>query len=541
MTPATSTFSHLLHEAFGECEMSLTACGRLNALFREKGLHGWLLAEVFSELPFLRTALDRPLLVDGPRFEDRPAVELGEAQFRALLARYYRHAILLVESEKWPDALVASLDEMFLDHLAKRREEHLIKFAATMLELITGNPQAREIGYNRAHRLCLPAIAARFRHCHGLVIPGSFCQENMSSVIPRVQLAFILQLLENERNTVADSTLSRFLQQVQILRDTGVDSRLIDHLWRLPCNLPHVRVLTEEDQEEALDFTRFQAMLGRWHTLMRMEWPDVVQRQIAAGNWNSALLLLKGSPHFFLDFKAQVFTLLQLQMPLMELETTAEGANPIVLPLGTRVRYRDGQLNQRTALASEILGLLGSRASYPVLFAWGENGENGSLEVLDSLPGESPNPAMPPPTAVEMASLRLFCQVWGVPGGPNADDLLDATRLLQAPPQALPIRPGEFAAPHPAMDYDTISSALTRVENTVRCLTVEHLPNARACLETNLHHLRALIKKRGHRRKPAGCHPPKAVEFSQALTDSLTAGSAGRIVGGAWAIDELVN
>ena len=272
-------------------------------------------------------------------------------------------------------------------------------------------------------------------------------------------------------------------------------------------------------------------MLGRWHTLMRMEWPDVVQQQIAAGNWNSALLLLKASPHFFLDFKARVFTLLQLQMPLMELETTAESANPIVLPLGTRVRYRDGKLNQRTALASEILGLLGSRASYPVLFAWGENGENGSLEVLDSLPGESPNPAMPPPTAVEMASLRLFCQVWGVPGGPNSEDLLDATRLLQAPPQALPISPGEFAASHSAMDHDTISSALTRVENTVRCLTVEHLPNARACLETNLHHLRALIKKRGNKRKPAGCHPPKAVEFSQALTDSLTAGSAGRIAG----------
>jgi hypothetical protein len=302
-----------------------------------------LLAAIFSQVPALHTQLAAANSLARHRFEDVPVTDLTAHQFRELLAHYYGHTIRMLESETATELSTMGTDPEFIERCLEIRERDLVEMAATMVELETGNPAARKVTVSRARWDQISMEMSRALDGSGIEFPGFGPGGNPLDVISRVRLAFILILLGEEAQSTRMSTLRAYLRQIQDLGDCGIDSSLIVRMWFLPSETSHNNLERREDDSlMGLDLTNLQAVVGRWRDLLRAPYPQEVVLQLHAGNWSSALRLLKGNPQLFESLKFRIMEIIQLQSPFMELLEEVPGQRRFRLPFGMEAVFRNG-------------------------------------------------------------------------------------------------------------------------------------------------------------------------------------------------------
>jgi hypothetical protein len=495
----------------------LGVAGGLSPLFREKGLNGRLLAFVSSHLGTLETQLAATIALEPHRLEDVPAGDLSEQQFRALLAHYYRQAIRMIESEAWPEEVVHGPDQAFIQHLMEIRDRDLAEMAATMVELETGSASARKVTAEAASWKHLCGEIGRLLAEQGIAFAGAGTGTEAPDVLSRVRMAFILTLVKEEAQSRAANTLLGFLHQVQDLGQSGIEEGLIGRIWLLPSEIPHEKMESrDEDSARHLDFTSLQAIVCRWRELLRGAYPKEVVGQLCLGNWNSALGLLRGDPHLFVELKSRILEMVRLQMPFGDVLEVSASQERIRLPFAMEVIFRAGEGPRRMAVASEVLMLLGSRACYPLLFSWAERaGRRGCLEIVDTRPGQAPLNGAHHEMALEMILLRVFCQAWGIEGRPTAADFANPVRLMRTPPRGMDVEAGLVGEIREVLNLHRMSTALSRVESVLDRTTLQLRRASGEAVKGNVRGLRRLMKKAGVRRSDAGTAGTPAVSTQE--------------------------
>ena len=506
MMSGEQSLKDLLLGAFEGRRTGLGVVGRLSPLFMEKGLHGRLLAEVLSHLPALHAQLASRSPLEAHRLEEIPATDLTEHEWRTLLAYYYRQTIRMLESERWPEEVVRVPDRVFFKHLRTMRDRELVEMAATMVELETGSPSAHKVTPEEAGWEHMIEAMSRLSAARQIAFGGSGQQGEPRDVISRVRMAFILTLVREEAQSQAANTLLGLLQQIQGLGQCGINGRLLARMWLLPSGIAHEKLEREGDEcQKHVDFTSLLAIVSRWRDLVQSSYPPEVVAQLCAGNWHSALVLLKGHPHLFLDLKRRIVEMVRLQMPFGETVNAQAGQERIRLPFEMEVIFRAGPLAEQMAVGTEILTQLGSRANYPLRFFWQDpGGTNRSLELVDARPELALVNGTDQDRPVEMILLRVFCLAWGIGDQPTAVDFGEAGRLLEAIPRGVEVDAGVVAEIREVLNLHEMSTALSRVENVLDQVIL-HLPaEAAEGVKKNVQGLRRLIRKAGAKKKEVG-------------------------------------